>query len=366
MSNPVLKITMVGPSRVGKTSLLAAMYKELERELSEFGATFVPDVRTQPAITARRNELQLLGAGTNLDVSKIVSISGTQDKREYDFTLSVKLENSRTEKLEVQFIDMPGGWYQGDQRGDQRADTELAKSNVSIWVVDATALMEQPQEETNIGKYHELINDPETIYNAYQRALAGRHTDHFIVMCLVRAESYVRKNQQNEMYQKLNQSYAPFLRQLKQQTPSLGTVEACYVETVGSVVFHTFRKEKEVPYATFMKLQNKTYSPSGCAKPLRSVIVHALQQSLLAKIIETNKTIEDIDITIEKVREADTLWNNFWGILGFETDLEKYIRDHTNLEIKHDELVNIGQGLRHVLEEIMRNKKTSDYFTFNL
>ncbi|MDR2117720.1 MAG: hypothetical protein LBP87_15185 [Planctomycetaceae bacterium] len=364
MSNPILKITMVGPSRVGKTSLLAAMYKELERELSEVGATFVPDVRTQPVITARSNELKLLGSGTTLDVSNIVSIESTQEKREYDFILSVKLENSRTEKLDIRFIDMPGGWYSGDVR----VDTELAESNVSIWVVDATALMEQPEEETNIGKYHTVINDPETIYNAYQRAFAERRTDHFIVMCLVRAESYVRKNRQNEMYQKLNKSYASLLHQLKQQTPTLGTVEASYVETVGNIIFHTFKREKneDFPHAKFMKLQGKTYSPSGCAKPLRSVIAYALQQSLSAKIIETDKTIKNIDHAIEAVRRANTLWNNFWGTLGFETALKKRIKYHKSLEFKHDELINIGEGLQHVLEKIMDNKKPSDYFTFNL
>jgi GTPase SAR1 family protein len=364
MSNPVLKITMVGPSRVGKTSLLAAMYKELERDLSEFGATFVPDVRTQPVITARRNELQLLGSSSNLDVSKIVSIEGTQDKREYDFILSVKLENSRTEKLEIRFIDMPGGWY----KGDSRADTELAESNVSIWVVDATALMEQPEEETDIGKYHTIINDPETIYNAYQRAFEERHTDHCIIMCLVRAESYVRKNQKSEMYHRLNKSYASLLRKLQQQTPSIGTVEACYVETVGSVVFQTFRKEKNVflPYATFRRLPNKIYSPSGCAKPLRSVIAHALSQSLKAKIAEAIETEGDIDDAIECVRESETLWNHFWEFWGVETDLKKHIKEYEKLEKKHDELVNIGEGLQYVLGKIMENKKPSDYFTFNL
>ncbi|MDR2440687.1 MAG: 50S ribosome-binding GTPase [Planctomycetaceae bacterium] len=364
MSNPILKITMVGPSRVGKTSLLAAMYKELERELSELGATFVPDARTQPVITQRRTELQTLGSGHNLDVSNIVSIQGTQDKREYDFILSVKLENSRTEKLEVRFIDMPGGWY----KGNQRADTELAESNVSIWVVDATALMEQPEEETDIGRYHTIINDPETIYNAYQRAFEDKHTDHLIVMCLVRAESYVREDRQYEMYKRLEKSYVPLLRQLKRQTPTLNTVEACYVETVGSVIFQTFRKTKDVllPYATFRKIQNKTYSPSGCAKPLRSVIAYALEQSLVAKIIEVNKTVKRIDIAIENVKAADTLWNNFWGIWGFETDLTKWCNIHNKLAIKHDELVNIGEGLQHVLEEIMRNKQPSDYFIFNL
>ncbi|MDR2441565.1 MAG: 50S ribosome-binding GTPase [Planctomycetaceae bacterium] len=364
MSNTILKIAMVGPSRVGKTSLLAAMYKELEHELSAFGATFVPDARTQPVITQRRTELQALGSGHNLDVSNIVSIEGTQDKREYDFILSVKLENSRTEKLEVQFIDMPGGWY----KGDQRADTELAESNVSIWVVDATALMEQPEEETNIGKYHAIINDPETIYNAYQRAFAEKHTDHFIVMCLARAESYVRENRQDEMYEKLKKSYLPLLSQLKKQTPTLKTVEACYVETVGSVVFQTFKREKneQFPHATFRKIWNKTYSPSGCAKPLRSVVAYALEQSLVAKIDELQKTGQSIDIAIEDVIKADTLWNKFWGICGFETDLERRIKEYNELEIKHDELVNIGEGLQHVLEEIMRNKQPSDYFIFNL
>jgi GTPase SAR1 family protein len=355
---------MVGPSRVGKTSLLAAMYKELEQELSEVRTTFVPDTRTQPAISARRNELQLLGSGVSLDVSQIVSIEATQDKREYDFTLSVKVENSKTEKLGIQFIDMPGGWY----NGDQRADAELAESNVSIWVVDATALMEQPEEETNIGKYHSIINDPETIYNAYQRSFENKHTDHLIVMCLVRAESYIRKNQQSEMYEKLKKSYAPFLRKLKEQTPSIENVEACYVETVGSVVFHTFKKDKNVllPHATFMKLQGKTYSPSGCAKPLRSVIAYALKQSSIAKIAETKKTAESIDAVIERVGKSDTFWNHFLEFWGFETDFKKHFENYEKLVIKHDELVNIGKGLKSVLGKILDNKKRSDYSTFNL
>ncbi|MDR0704518.1 MAG: hypothetical protein LBF88_05965 [Planctomycetaceae bacterium] len=326
----MFQITLVGPTGVGKTSVLAAMYNELEYELNQIGCEFKPIGTTKRNIIERRSELEGLGKGQKSILTENVAIMGTAGSRQFDFELRIPVKRDGKQDLltfPVRITDLPGAWYQGSDRGTE-ADKILTDSNCSFWVVDSTALMENISDEKETGEFHNIINDPETIYNSYQRAFQDKHEDHTIVMVLVRSESYVQKisklyqksmswfefccrrclpflqkdctkelkdrtkeskDRTKELYDKLNLGYARLLWKLYGQTNGISAF-ACHVETVGNLFFQDFELNQGKPQARFRR-GTKSYTPKNGGLPLRITIKQILEKEK----IKTHQTVTEKD-----------------------------------------------------------------------
>jgi GTPase SAR1 family protein len=312
----MFKITLVGPTGVGKTSVLAAMYNEFKNELSQIGCTFEASPNTQQRIIERSSELEGLGMGRKSFLTKNVSIMGTAGQaRQFDFNLHIPVTRGRKQHpltFPVQITDLPGAWYQGGDHGND-ADKILTDSNCSFWVIDSTALMENISKEEEVGDFHNIINAPETIYNSYQRAFQDKFDSHTIVMVLVRSESYVKtigklyqkrkvdwfeyycckylpfliNNRVKDLYEKLNIGYAQLLWKLYSQAKNVSAF-ACHVETVGNLFFYDFELNQGKPQAQFRRGTN-SYTPKNGGLPLRIAIKQILEQAKN----KANKTITE-------------------------------------------------------------------------
>jgi GTPase SAR1 family protein len=312
----MFKIALVGPTGVGKTSVLAAMCNELEYELNQIGCEFKPIGTTKRSIIERRSELEGLGKGQKSVLTGNVAIMGTAGSRQFDFELRIPVYRGGKQHLlafPVRITDLPGAWYQGGDRGTE-ADKILTDSNCSFWVVDSTALMEHISRGQETEYFHNIINDPETIYNSYQRAFQDKHNDHTIVIVLVRSESYVQKygklyqkgvgrfeyfckrylpfsikNYTQDLYAKLNTGYAQLLWKLYGQTDNISAF-ACHVETVGNLFFYEFDLNQGKPQARFRR-GTQSYTPKNGGLPLRIAIKQILEYAQQ----KTDQTINDKD-----------------------------------------------------------------------
>lgn len=307
-----ITMTMVGPRGVGKTSLLAAMYKELDSELEEIGCNLSVDAGpTTKAIAERLKELKSSANGSGIKVQSGEGISGSAESREYTFHLNIGDVGSP--ELALTFVDLPGGWYVGE--GDyKKADELLSKSHVSFLAVDATALMEAPSNAgTGIGKYHEKINAPEYIALAYKRALNHFKNKHVVIIALVRAETYVKSGKIDELYKRLREAYRELVSRLKNAEVRI-SVFACYVETVGSLVFNSFKEESGTVISEFRRIPGMGYNPARCAIPLRIAAKCGLKEVL-------NRAIDDLN-------EKNTLLRRLASIFGIPTDLDDARKKH--------------------------------------
>ena len=290
---PTVTIAMVGPTRVGKTSLVAAMYGELEKELVSIGCTFsMEGGPTTRSINERLRELKRLGSEDSCSlVQEGEGIDPGVEKKEYVFHLDVG-DGGSPEAI-IKFVDLPGGWYMANENSEE-ADKILRDANVSFLAVDAVALMEQPSAESDgLGKYHERVNAPDYIKEAYKRALPHLDESHIIILTLIRAETYVRKNRTDELMEKAKDAYREMTSYLKKNGVQI-KVYACYVETVGSVVFHAFDESDGSVHFHYRRVPGKKYSPSRCAIPLRIAARTALSKAL--------------DHAFEEFVKNDTLW----------------------------------------------------------
>ena len=307
-----INIAMVGPRGVGKTSLLAAMYNELDDELSKIGCNLSLGAgATTKNITDRLKELKKAATSSGIKVQADEGVVGGGALIEHKFDLDIG--DGGAPEVTLRFLDMPGAWYtgEGSRKDLEDADRTLGESHVSFLAVDATALMEAPSKQTGgMGKYHDHFNKPEAIRQAYKRALNNFGDDHLVVITLIRAETYVKSGRINDLYKRLREAYgnlASCLQKNGKQIPVFG----CYVETVGSLVFNSFiEKEAEkdgVVISEFRRIPGKGYAPSRCAIPLRL----AVSKGLMEAVSHAGK----------KVDLKDTFLNNIADWFGISTEL---------------------------------------------
>lgn len=304
MSKPKTTITMVGPTGVGKTSLLAAMYKELEAELQKCGCTLSQEGGpSQRAINDQLKELKKLANGSGVKVQVGEGIDGSQQERRYAFHLDVG--DGGEPEATLEFVDLPGGWYTGT--GDfERADQLLGESHVSFLAVDATALMErQSSSSGGLGKYHEDINAPLDIKDSYKRV--SFQDGHMVILVLIRAETYVKSGAVNVLLDKAQVAYKELAKVLEIKKIPL---YACYVETVGSLTFNSFTEHEDGKIeSNFLRNPSIGYKPSRCAVPLRIAAGKAL--------------IGALDEAIMMVEKEGGLIADILTTLGFDTALKK-------------------------------------------
>lgn len=318
MSTPVTQIVMVGPRGVGKTSLLAAMYSELEKELDKINCNFFTEQGpTTARIGKQLRDLKSVASSSGAKIQAGEGIDAGQQEEIYTFHLDVG--DGGEPEVTLEFIDLPGGWYTGT--GDyKRADEVLGRAHVSFLAVDATALMEVPLKDApRLGKYHDIINFPFDIRQAYRRVKFA--DGHVVILTLIRAETYVHSGRIHQLIEKTQKAYAELAGDLgKKGIPLLG----CYVETVGSLTFNAFTEEDGKVSSHFMRNPQIGYRPARCAVPLRIAAGKALSAAL-------------DDALIQLIRE-DTFWGKILELFGLNEALRRAREKHHRVYAAFDKL----------------------------
>jgi hypothetical protein len=307
-----LKVILVGPSGVGKTSLLTAMYDQLTAEIEKLpGCSFdTADAVTASMLDERRQELERHASAEGMKV-EVGGISPTAQERDFVFRIAA---GGAGEQGELRFIDLPGGWYMG--KGDhQRADELLREAHVSLLVLDATALMASPEEGQTIGRYNNAVNAPRVIFEAYKRTLKDADNGHAVVIALVRAESYLQEGRAEDLYEAAiasNRKLIDFLK--KRNIPVL----ACAVQTMGSLRLLRVQEKAGAAVFQFYRVQGRRYSPVDCDVPLRFTLKLILDE--LRNEAEARKI------------EADGFLNRVLNFFDIENDLKKATLSCVRLE----------------------------------
>jgi len=254
MSNPIYKISMLGPTRVGKTSLISTISNMVGTKL----LTGTPisfeteDLATEKKLAMHDKELRgSINAGSIGGESfNAGALAGTQSPFKFKFSLkSMNDENM----LNFEILDFPGGWLDPTSRPEgasqQWKDCEkwITESAVIIIPVEATVIMSaaSPKElraiEDNIQS--EAIAKIVRQW-AKNRAYNYPGEPSVVIFAPTKCESYfidnVRttgKNQSSELYEKVNKYYDCVIRAIQDEFTSGTNVSILYtaVDTIGCV-----------------------------------------------------------------------------------------------------------------------------------
>jgi hypothetical protein len=270
-SNTSLTVSMLGPSGVGKTSLLATMYDQMENVITRADLQVAPDVQDAQILDEQIVRLKRLFATDGLKFDPSNGIQGNVDWRSFKFGLG---RRGRRAALQLQFVDYPGGWIENtNEQGRLTWVLNLLRDSDAILIpIDAPALMERD------GLWHRERNRPDLIFNLIQSAYEDLRAPRLIILAPIRCELYLNdRDFVKEMSERVQVGYDKLLAHLGYgDLANLIAVVIAPVQTLGEIIFHGSPKNRYHP--VFMKTQpDAQYSPQDSEQPLRYLLRFAMR-----------------------------------------------------------------------------------------
>ncbi|MFH7030736.1 MAG: hypothetical protein ACHBN1_36680 [Heteroscytonema crispum UTEX LB 1556] len=271
-----VKITMLGPSGVGKTTLLTAMYEQFESNIGKTNLQLTPDEESSAILQERLVELKTLLD----DFEATGGIQGTEGEpdalRSFIFGLGKKGEKP---SLQLHFQDYPGGYHAAKATPEKRQFVkDMLQECVAVLIaIDAPALMEQK------GKWHELINRPQQMTDLFKTAYQDLDSPRLVIFAPVKCEKYLQDEKSaRELLQRVKEGYAKLIDLFNSGIllSKLVTV-VTPVQTVGSVVFSRVEINTNYPHFRFRKSSHDAeYTPKNSEQPLRYLLRFVLKLHL--------------------------------------------------------------------------------------
>lgn len=242
------KIGVVGPSRIGKTTLMTCVLEAGETlfENSNFSIVACDD-GTEAAITDNKDELSgaiISGMTTGFNASKL---GGTVDFRKYNFILN----NDGFDVLKLSFLDFPGGWLK--TRTDawkSECEPHIKDSRILMIPVDSAIIMEAytPAYKACIPSLLQ-ISSIENVVRAWAKEQRKVDDDCCIIIAPVKCETYLKSQaKKKELESSIRSYYSNALSIAKKELGNKANsfnIYYCPIKTFGCVELKSFRWKKE-------------------------------------------------------------------------------------------------------------------------
>ena len=186
-----VKITMLGASRVGKTSLLAAMCMEFDTVMkgTELQINFADSAELQDQLAALKEvanqEEEFESTSEVGPKSTVRALELNQLVRTFTFGIG---QRDKGASLQLEFADYPGEYMFGsaDTAERQAVQTLVRDCAAVVITIDAPALMAMG------GRYNDKFNRPDQIKYMFQDAYRELKEPRLVLLAPVKCEKYVR------------------------------------------------------------------------------------------------------------------------------------------------------------------------------
>jgi hypothetical protein len=236
------KIGLLGPSRVGKTSLVTALLAESSNLLKGSGvAMHTVGRETEEKVVRNRHELEgdiLAGEFSPASMHSTIE----------PFTFRLKLDPGVPEaEINIELLDFPGGWLDAGSRPNYHANDWDAcrgfinQSTILLIPVDAALLMEASRAPHRRA-WTKLLTTAAVEHVARDWAIERnrrREEPALLAFCPVKCESYFNDNgglanKSAELSGRFHTVYSSVIRAVRDEAP-LATVLYAPVDTIGCV-----------------------------------------------------------------------------------------------------------------------------------
>ena len=268
-----IKITMLGASGVGKTTLLTSMYEQFDVTSRQANLQLIPDIETAAMLTKYLEQLKSLTYEFKAEERKkgikgTLAIAGPESLPAYIFNLG---RFQQKPSLRLVFRDYPGGYISpADVPGRKFVQKLLKESAVVIIAIDTPALMELN------GRWHEARNKPDEILTLFKTTYQKLEEPKLVILAPVKCETYMQDPESTQkLLTRLQDKYAPLLQFFQDPIRSSKVaVVTTPVQTVGCVVFLKIEVENiNQPRFYFRKTSfDAQYSPQDSEQLLRYLL----------------------------------------------------------------------------------------------
>jgi GTPase SAR1 family protein len=224
-------VTMLGPSRVGKTSLLTALQVAANDYFSGTPVRVDPeDEITRRAFSDNNNAMVGELAARRFSPQ----LGGTKGPQNYGLTVSAGIDS---QSLTLRFRDYPGG-YLTTEKSAEVAEL-LADSPTVIIPIDATLIMEAGEEHgPEIVKGLMLAEVEEQVRNWVKtRVQRGDPVRLFLVPVKCEtyfSDNYGRRDESDKLYRRVQQHYGRIVKVYREESVDAPVLYAP-VDTIGPI-----------------------------------------------------------------------------------------------------------------------------------
>lgn len=272
LSKQTLKVTMLGHTGVGKTSLLCAIYDQFDQIIGKTNLQLTPNSDTKNILDTRLKELKDSVKHNNIKIRG--GLTKTTKSLTHLFTLG-KTGTSPT--LELQFQDYPGDYIVNNQTEVEKFMEESAAILIAI---DTPALME------NNGQWHETFNQPQQIFDLFKSSFQNLNSPKLVILAPIKCEKYLQQQGGEErLVNTIQEKYANLLSFFRSDAlvPYIASV-LTPVETLGSVICSRVEEDKDNQGEFIFYFRksdpNKFYEPKNSEQPLRYLLKFILNLHL--------------------------------------------------------------------------------------
>lgn len=237
----VFKIGIVGPSQVGKTSLITAILEQGRQALAGTPATLRAKGQTRGMI--ERHMEELAGAIQSGDFNP-GALTGSSTRTFY--TLELKIAS---QSVSLEMLDFPGSWLAESTRPSavekdwEECQRFIDESSVLLIPIDASVLMEagRPTEKQAVPRILRTVS-VETVAQQWAKAReAARHHGEpgLVIFAPLKCESYLAdngglNNRSDELLARVKDVYSVTLQKMQAESPALSVLYAP-IDTYGCV-----------------------------------------------------------------------------------------------------------------------------------
>lgn len=225
-----LSVASLGPSGVGKTSILAVINKYFRDNITRTDFKVIIDPESYAIIKEHEQALEDLVEDYDA-VDK--GLPSTEEERNINFIVVRDKWRSR-DALGLEFLDIAGGWLQQDSSTVyyQKYFNQVANSGVVIIPIDTLALMQES------GKYHQKLNDPQSVTKMIATAYDNlpKKEERLVLFIPVKCETYVNDDRKMKLLvKKVREGYKELIYDVLRPKANVAVV-ITPIQTVGCVV----------------------------------------------------------------------------------------------------------------------------------
>lgn len=266
---PTLRICMLGPRAVGKTTVLTSVFADTQNDLAGTGLFFRYKAGSKSAKLGNyKQQLQLC-----IDKGKSNELPATGDISQFDFEVGYESQV----KTNVLVKDYPGEYVTDESK--QHFVTEfLSESNVILIAIDTPYLMEDD------GKYNSEKNKPE-IVTSFVKNNPDSFANKLILLVPLKCERYAHDKQIEKVTERVKMVYTELIKFCEENNV------ACVVapiHTLGGIEFDTMKNNNDLAGISMipqyrMYAKDPKYKPRFCVQPMYYLMLYAASYSEWSK-----------------------------------------------------------------------------------
>jgi len=232
-------VTMLGPTGVGKTSIVSTLYEAAKQFYKGKPVRVRPsDTDTEEALI-ENNELMT----SELERRRFAPAKGLATVDPVSYKLTIELVKGGDLGLGLTFLDFPGGWV-NDRNPEHKASYQhaLEVSSAVILPIDAVALMRTPESKIHWrNNYLQKERIKHFVEHwAKHRAASENKDPALLILAPVKCETFFKDNggdldRSNELFARTKEVYREIIATYKDEYGAGAQILYAPIDTIGCI-----------------------------------------------------------------------------------------------------------------------------------